>query len=385
MLSSPDRPTGGGRPVAPSWEVGLLAELPVPKRTAWPVALGLWTLVAVSYALTLEMSAAGDGVALPWDRALAWTLPSFYLWMVLTPVIARLGRRTAGRGKVRFLAVHAPASVLLAVLHAAVFFVVFWWLMGPRGRYATLSDLVRLNAADEVHLGLLIYWTVLAVLRGIDAQRGLAAEQARASRLAAELAETRLQVLRTQLQPHFLFNTLNAISALALDDPHLARAMIARLGDFLRLTLAESGREELPLARELQGLECYLEIQRLRFQDRLAVQLNVAPEALAAVVPHLLLQPLVENAFQHGLSPRPGAGRLTVSGRRQGADLLLVVEDDGLGLPAGGPREGFGLANTRDRLRVRFGDAAGLALEARPGGGTRAALRLPYLEAPAPA
>lgn len=362
-----------------------IGRFPAPGRPAWLLSLGIWTLVAVSYALTLEMSAAGEGVSVPWDRALAWTLPSFYLWMALTPVIARLGRLTAGRGRVRFLAVHVPASVSLAAVHAAVFFVVFWWWKGPRGRYATLADLVRINAAADVHLGLLIYWTVLVVLRGVDSRRRLAAEQARAARLQAELAESRLQVLRTQLQPHFLFNTLHAISALALEDPHLARTMIARLGDFLRLTLAESGSQELSLARELRFLECYLEIQRLRFQDRLTIHLDVAPEALAACVPHLVLQPLVENALQHGLAPRPEPGRLTVSGCRHGEELLLVVEDDGLGLPAGGPREGFGLANTRARLRVRFGDAAGLAVEARPGGGTRASLRLPYLQAPAPA
>jgi signal transduction histidine kinase len=347
---------------------------------AWLAALGLWTLIGVSYALTLEMNAGGEGVAIPWDRALAWTLPSFYLWMALTPVIARLGRLTAGRGRLRFLAVHLPAGAALAAVHAAVFFTLFWWLEGPRGRYATFADLVRLNAVDEVHLGLLVYWTVLVVLRGSESRRRLAAEQARAARLQAELAESRLQVLRTQLRPHFLFNTLQAISALALDDPHGARLMIARLGDFLRLTLAESASEELPLARELRFLECYLEIQRLRFQDRLIVELDVAPEVMAASIPHLLLQPLVENALQHGLAPRPEPGRLTVSGRRQGADLLLVVEDDGLGLPAGGPCEGLGLANTRARLEVHYGDAAGLAVEARPGGGTRASLRLPYLQ-----
>jgi two-component system LytT family sensor kinase len=363
----------------------LIGHLPAPRRSAWLAALGLWTLVALSYTLTLEMSAASAGGPIPWDRALAWTLPSFYLWMVLTPVIARLGRSTAGRGKVRFLAVHVPASLLLSAAHSAVFFAMFWWLKGPRGRFATFGDLVRLNSADEIHLGLLIYWILLAVLRGLDSRSRLAAERERASRLQAELAASRLRVLRSQLQPHFLFNTLNSISALALEDPHLARTMISRLGDFLRLTLAESGSQELPLARELQFIESYLEIQRLRFQDRLAIHLDVAPETLAAVVPHLLLQPLVENALQHGLARKLGAGSLTVSARRLGQELLLVVEDDGLGLPAGGPRDGFGLASTRDRLRVRFGDAATFAVETRSGGGTRACLRLPYVEAPAPA
>jgi two-component system, LytTR family, sensor kinase len=354
-----------------------------PRRTDWLMQFGIWSLVAISYAFTFEMTAAGAGAAIPWDRALAWTLPSFYLWMLLTPVIGRLGRSTAGRGRWRFLAVHAAASVVLAAVHAGVFFAIFWWLKGPRGVYTTFGTLVRLNWVDQAHLDLLIYWTVLAILRGVESRRRLAAEQARAARLAAELAESRLQVLRSQLQPHFLFNTLNAISALALEDPHLARTMIARLGDFLRLTLAEAESAELSLERELRFVDCYLAIQRLRFQNRLAFDLDVAPEALAALVPHLLLQPLVENALQHGLAPRPGPGRLTVSGHRAGPDLLLAVEDDGLGLPPGGAHDGIGLANTRARLKMRFGDAARLTVEARPGGGTRTLLRLPFLEAPA--
>jgi two-component system LytT family sensor kinase len=362
-------------------EAAMMAQQQVPRRRTWPVAFGLWTLVAISYALTLEMNGAGEGAAIPWHRAFAWTFPSFYLWMLLTPVIAFLVRRTAGQPALRFVAVHVPASVCLAVIHTAVFLVFFWWLEGPRGRYTTFADLVRLNAVDEVHLGLLIYWLVLVILRGIDSQRRLVSEQTRASRLQAELAESRLQVLRTQLQPHFLFNTLHAISALALDDPHLARVMIARLADFLRLTLVESSSQELSLARELQLLSAYLEIQKLRFQDRLSVDIDVGPESLVASVPHLLLQPLVENALQHGLAAKPGAGRLTVAGRRQGADLVLVVEDDGVGLPAAGPQDGFGLANTRARLQMRFGAGAQLAVEARPGGGTRASLRLPYQEA----
>jgi two-component system LytT family sensor kinase len=346
-------------------------------------ALGLWTLVGVSYALSSIVSGAAEGAPTTWRRAFAWSLSSFYLWMAATPLIAMLGRWTAGRGRARFLAVHVPASLAVSGLHTALFFALYWVVKGPGGRLTTFPELVRVDSVSQVHLGLLAYWLILAALRGLEWRRRLKDEQLRASRLEAQLAQAQLQALRMQLQPHFLFNTLQAISALALEDPHLARAMIARLGDFLRLTLEEPDNQEPSLARELQFLECYLEIQRLRFQDRLAVRLEIAPETLAAYVPHLILQPLVENALRHGLSRKTGAGELRVSTRRQGAELLLVVEDDGLGLPEGGPREGLGLGNTRNRLRARFGAAAGLELAALPGGGTRASLRLPFLAAEA--
>ncbi len=350
------------------------------KRDAWIAALGLWTLIGVSFGLSSLVSAAAEGEATTWRRVFAWSLSSFYLWMAATPLIARLGRWTAGRGRLRFAAVHLPAGIVVSALHEALFFALYLALRGPGGRHTTFADLVRVDSATQLHLGLLVYWVILLALRGLESRRRLKDEQLRASHLEAQLAQAQLQALRMQLQPHFLFNTLHAISALALEDPHLARAMIARLGDFLRLTLEEPSGE-MSLAREIQFLECYLEIQRLRFQDRLAVRLEIAPETLEAYVPHLILQPLVENALRHGLSPKPGAGQLCVSTRRQGAELLLVVEDDGLGLPAAGPQEGLGLANTRSRLRARFGAAAGLELAPLPGGGTRVSLRLPFLAA----
>ena len=164
-----------------------------------------------------------------------------------------------------------------------------------------------------------------------------------------------------QLHPHFLFNTLNSISALLHHDPELADRMIARLGDFLRLTLENSGAQEVTLQKELEFLKCYLEIERVRFQDRLTVSYDVAPETLDAMVPNLVWQPIVENAIRHAIAPRSGRGHIEMRAQRTGETLQLQVKDDGPGLPSnqnsnGSSSKGVGLANTRERLRQLYGN-----------------------------
>jgi LytS/YehU family sensor histidine kinase len=186
-----------------------------------------------------------------------------------------------------------------------------------------------------------------------------------------------------QLQPHFLFNTLNAISALALEDPMRAREMIARLSDFLRLTLEDGAAQDVSLSRELQFVECYLAIQEIRFQDRLVVEWDIGAATRLASVPHLILQPLIENALRHGLASKPDRGTLRIVAAREGDELRLVVEDDGIGLPPGAPPARIGLGNTRSRLRARFGADARLELLPGTHGGTRVELSLPYEECPA--
>ncbi len=182
-------------------------------------------------------------------------------------------------------------------------------------------------------------------------------------RLEASLARARLEALKMQLQPHFLFNSLNAIGALVHKDPDAADEMLAALSDLLRLTLETSGEQELPLRRELEFVERYLAIEHVRFGDRLRFEVDVAPETFAALVPTFLLQPLVENAVRHGLEPRSGAGVLMIRARRVGGTLRLSVTDNGIGLPNGKPeREGIGLSNTRARLRELYGGAASLEL-----------------------
>jgi signal transduction histidine kinase len=345
------------------------------------LAFGFWTLLALSYALSGGLSAISEGNPPNWSRALVWNLGNFWLWMALVPLIGWLGRRGAGDGWRRFCLVHVPAALGVALLQMLVHLLVFWYLSGPgRMPVHTFGQYVRMEFAYSYHLAVLTYWVILAVLRGMDSRRHLRGERLRNAQLETQLAQSQLQALRMQLQPHFLFNTLNAISALALADPLQARLMIARLSDFLRLTLEERHAPQVPLSRELEFLTCYLGIQQVRFQDRLSTRLDVDDDTLDAAVPNLILQPLVENALRHGLQDKPGAGILRISTRRDGDHLQLRVDDDGLGLPPAGTLEGIGLGNTRSRLRMLFGDAAHLELTSIPGGGTRAEVRLPYTE-----
>jgi signal transduction histidine kinase len=347
----------------------------------WVLAFGFWTLLALSYALSGGLSAISEGNSPNWSRALVWNLGNFWLWMALVPLVGWLGRQGAGEGWRRFCLVHVPAALVVAVAQLLLHLAVFWWLCGPgRMPVQTFGQYVHMEFAYSYHLAVLTYWIVLVVLLGMESRRRLRDERLRNARLETQLAQSQLQALRMQLQPHFLFNTLNAISALALADPLQARLMIARLSDFLRLTLEERHAPQVPLSRELEFLACYLGIQQVRFQDRLSTELDVDDDTLAAAVPNLILQPLVENALRHGLQDKPGAGVLRISTRRDGDHLQLRVDDDGLGLPPAGTLEGIGLGNTRSRLQMLFGDAAWLELSAIPGGGTRAEVRLPYVE-----
>ncbi len=365
----------------------IASEDPVPDRippqrlSTLGLAFGFWTLLALSYALSSGLSALSEGHDPAWLRGLSWNLADFWLWMLLAPVVGWLGRRSAGDGWPRFLTRQVPASLVVALTQTVLQLLIFWSVCGPgKMPVASFGGFVHMQFAYKFQQGLVIYWVILAVLRGMESRRHLRGERLRRTQLETQLAQSQLQALRMQLQPHFLFNTLNAISALALADPLQARLMIARLSDFLRLTLEERHVPQVPLSRELEFLACYLGIQQVRFQDRLSTQLDVDDEALAAAVPNLILQPLVENALRHGLQHKPGSGTLRISTRRDGDQLQLRVDDDGLGLPPQGTLEGIGLGNTRARLRMLFGDAARLELTPLAGGGTRAEVRLPFTE-----
>ncbi len=219
----------------------------------------------------------------------------------------------------------------------------------------------------------------------LDETRRLEAEatelRAEAAELHAQVTDARLNALRTQLNPHFLFNTLNAVSTLVDEDPPGARRMIARLSDLLRHTLGEGDEQEITLARELEMLRRYLEIMEVRFQDKLEVSIEAEASLDDALVPNLVLQPLVENAFRHGLAQMQTAGRVAVRAVRDDGDLVLTVRDNGRG-PANPVREGVGLTNTRARLTQLYGARHQLALTANEGGGALVEVRLPYHTTP---
>jgi LytS/YehU family sensor histidine kinase len=200
----------------------------------------------------------------------------------------------------------------------------------------------------------------------------------RAKEREASLATARLEALRTQLEPHFLFNTLNTISGLVHAEPDRADAVITALGDLLRLTLETSEARELPLREEMRLVDAYVAIMQARFEERVKSVVEISPEARDALVPAFILQPLVENAVRHGLEPLPAGGTVRISARREGERLRIEVADDGAGLREDAPsREGIALANTRARLRALHGERASMELRAGERG-CIVSLKLPF-------
>ena len=225
------------------------------------------------------------------------------------------------------------------------------------------------------------YFLTVAVLHALDLNRISKERAIHAARLQGQLSEARLEVLKMQLQPHFLFNTLHTMAALVHDDPHSAERMILRLGDLLRAAVDQAGRPVIPLAEEIDLLQAYLDIEQVRFRDRLTVTIDVPMEVREASVPNLILQPLVENAIKHGASKQLGAASIRVTASRSGSDLVLEVSNTGdrTGISPG-LVEGVGMRNTRARLTELYPGRHGFAVLVRPEGGAVARIRFPYSE-----
>ncbi|HEU4410737.1 MAG TPA: histidine kinase [Polyangiaceae bacterium] len=349
------------------------------------VWLTAWTLLALAFSLDNAVQRALDGQPVGWGRILRLEFLTFLPWFLLSPALAAVSRRfpIAGPGRLRRLLVHAGASVGFGLVHTAIGVSVGRLVIDDPRPWAALFAL-SLSRAFIGHL--LMYASAIAVLHAVDYYRAFRERELRASRLEAQLAQAQLAVLRTQLQPHFLFNTLHTVSALMARDVPAARRVLSRLSDLLRQSLDADAAPEVPLREELEFLERYLDIQRTRFEDRLAVDFRVEPEALEGAVPRLLLQPLVENSLRHGLSPRAAGGRVEVRAGLRGGRLHLAIADDGVGLPAGlsaPAREGVGLRHTRARLRALCGEAHAFEFRPREGGGVEVRISLPF-RPPAP-
>lgn len=229
--------------------------------------------------------------------------------------------------------------------------------------------------------GLLTFCVLYATALLIEGERVTRARELREVQLQEQVSRAQLQTLRMQLQPHFLFNTLNSISALIEQDVRAAQRMLSRLSDFLRMTLTTAAHQEVPLREELELLDSYVDVERVRFGDRLRVVYDISPEAQSALVPNLILQPIVENAIRHGIQPSINGGAVTVRAYREDNRLVLEVTDNGVGFGAAAERAdgtGVGLANTRERLRQRYGSAATLEIVRGSPAGTAVIQRLPF-------
>jgi signal transduction histidine kinase len=221
---------------------------------------------------------------------------------------------------------------------------------------------------------------IALVAHVVSYTRTLRERELRAAQLEEQLAKTRLQVLKSQLQPHFLFNTMHSISSLMLTDVRAADQMMTRLGDLLRMSLESAGTQITTLSREIEFLNCYLEIERVRFAERLTVTFDISPTTLDAAVPHLLLQPLVDNAVKHGISQLPGGGEIRIAATTQARQLKIEISDNGPGLSKTGtlPSIGLGLRITRERLESLYGRDQRLELLRPPGGGTTVQVCIPF-------
>lgn len=282
------------------------------------------------------------------------------------------------------LPLHLAASALIGCIQTLM-------MWGSRTAFWSFAGWGRYDYGDmgyrflmEYHKQFLGYWVVYFVTRVVAYARENRERELKAKDLERQLAEARLSALKSQLNPHFLFNTLNLISSLVHDEPQKADRMIALLSDFLRKTLEQPGRQEVPLEEELKFLEAYVAIMKARFEEGLAVEASVAPDAVRAYIPPLLLQPLVENAVKHSTASA-GSGWVRIGARREGARLHVTVEDNGPGLTGGAPpaEGGVGLANVSRRLAALYGEDQTFLIENRPEGGLRAEVTIPYREAKA--
>ena len=302
-----------------------------------------------------------------------------YAWALLTPMVMWTARRFPVRGqrRVRNVAVQLVAMHTFVVLHVAMFTLTALAFGGT----PTSSSIPRLFSGYLLSwfaVDVIVFCSLVAIHHAVIYYRVSQDRALRSSQLEARLAQSQLQMLRMQLQPHFLFNTLNSISTLMHRDVKRADSMVVALSDLLRMSLRSTGRQEVPLQEELEFLQRYLEIMTLRFGDRLTIEVQAEPEVLDARVPSLVLQPLVENAIRHGFQDARRRGHVAVDIVRQGHLLRCSVSDDGCGLPDDAFREGVGLSATRARLRHLYGDDHQFELRNRPEGGARATLAIPY-------
>ncbi len=376
-----------------SWPSWLLRFVPEGSRTGVPprwlgplLVLGGYTVLALVYGAQLSVYRASRGEPSSFGESFLVGAIEWYGWAVLTPLILFVARRVRATGRpwpVQ-LVLHLPPGLLFAAAHMALHASLRQLLLAPPGGWVGAWTYFTWMLSKTTDFDLLVYLSVVGLDAALRYSRQVREEALRASQLEAQLAQAQLHLLRSQLRPHFLFNTLHAISALMHRDVNAADRMVGQLSELLRASLDRDERHEVTLSEELELLAPYLDIERTRFSDRLQVEVDVAPDARDALVPPLLLQPLVENAIRHGIAPRRGPGRVWVRAARAGERLSVEVRDDGVGPPSAGLeglREGIGLGSTRARLEKLYGASQALTVEANAPRGFTVSLSLPYRSA----
>ena len=344
---------------------------------------GVWTLVAVMNTQTSAFSLTRMGRDFDWRPFFFSNMLSCMLWAAFTPFLLALGRRfRIERGA---WPVTIPLHVGVAIV-MTMFDVFSWQLEAPIVRpgmpASTTPFLVEVARQFALDLGW--YFIIIALAHAEHYASLSRQESLRRSQLQSQLDAARLDALQSQLRPHFLFNTLTTIAEQVYGDPSGADTMITRLSRLLRSSFVDPEVQEVTLRQELELLQCYLDIARVRFRERLTIDFDIHPNALDAFVPRFLLQPLAENALHHGIEPAESGGRLEIRVRAHADVMTVELHDDGVGLPQGRLRDGTGLRNTRQRLSHLYGTRAALEIQGRPGGGTVVRVTLPFRREPDP-
>jgi len=347
--------------------------------TNWGLLFICWTFFGLFFASQVLINRTYHGYPLLAGYVVSKRLSCAYIWALLTPLVIYLCRRfRIERGRVRSLLIHIVAGLAFSLIQLGAYLVAISYIDPLVKPFASVFQEFIVT---DLHFNLLTYWALVALSHTADYYRKYQERELTASQLREQLAHAQLTALKMQLHPHFLFNTLNAVAVLVRKNSNKeAINMLSGLSGLLRHSLENIDTQEVSLKDELEFLKLYLEIEQVRFNDRLRVRMEVEQETLAALVPNLILQPLVENAIRHGIGKRSAAGLLEISARRENGRLRLQVRDDGPGISGNGKPTGaqIGLTNTRTRLRQLYGEAQKFVLCNAIGGGAIATLEVPF-------
>ena len=355
----------------------------------WGLSLAAWTVIAVTNGTSIYQWKRSLGYPATWRGEMTLPLVNFLIFAFLTPIVFFIAWRYPIR-RINWeprMFLYLAGSLVFAVLHVLLRVVVYPVVDPMTGQaspicWTLLERLFLYNIADDIFY---VYLPIVVMAHAFWYYQRFRDRELRASQLEGQLTKAHLLALKSQLQPHFLFNTLHSISSLMLTDVRAADRMISRLSDLLRMSLENNGAQTTILRSELEFISGYLEIEKVRFGDRLNIVLEAAAETLDAQVPHLLLQPLVENAVRHGIAKRSSGGEIRVVTSHEGSALHLLVSDNGPGFDdreASPARTGLGLRATRERLQTLYGERQTVKIRTRSEGGVEVSVRIPFRSIP---
>ncbi|NNF05067.1 MAG: histidine kinase [Rhodothermales bacterium] len=357
---------------------------PWPASLNLPVYVLLWSIPGIAalsfYYLTQTVTAGSFN----WTYALVSTFPNWYIWAVLAPVVVKVSTTwtmDSSNWLRVLLTVHVPVLFAAMMVHSAFNLVLF----RTAGLHDVMNlDLYRVHFTTRVHANIFTYATIVGAWYAFDYYRKFASRERQAASLQIQLAQANLRALKMQIHPHFLFNTLNSIAALVRKEENRpAVRMLGQLGEFLRIALENKGQQEIPLEQEFDFLRKYLDIERVRFGDRLQVNFDVDPGLRSLYVPNLILQPIVENAIHHGISPQTSGGRIDIVAREEDGRICMSISDNGPGLKNPDRLEkGVGVANTQARLENLYGKDQEFSLRNAASGGLEVRVCIPKCPAP---